>query len=150
MADEDTSNLFYDNLCQLIAGTENVIRSASHKFLAIQEDGINYVEGTFYSNLILLFKRNLSPGYFKVVHMDKEDALELKRRLKPFFKRAEDTTRNIYNKGEVTFILYQDFRKVIYNFGDDSYWLLLGTERYADIIACEHRIITFKNDMLSL
>jgi len=150
MPEEPSDNPFYDNLSQLISGTENVIRSASHRFRPIQQDGINYVEGTFYSNIMLLFKHNLNVKYFKAVKMEKEDAVELRRRLAPFFKRAQDTTKNIYNKGEVDFLLYQDFRREVYDFGDDAYWLLLGVERYIDLIACELRIIQFKNDMLQL
>ncbi|MCK7483189.1 MAG: hypothetical protein M0C28_43655 [Candidatus Moduliflexus flocculans] len=52
----------------------------------------------------------------------------------PFFDRAKVTFESTYNEGEVDFQLYQEFRRTIYEFGDDAYWLLLGVEKYADVI----------------
>jgi hypothetical protein len=150
MALDESNTVFYDNLCQLIEGTERIMRSTTHKYAPLQDDAVNYVEGAFYSNLIRLFQQNLNEKFFRLVKMSKRDKDELVSGLKPFFSRAKDTSESSFNKGEVDFHLYQDFRRAIYDFGDDAYWLLLGVEKYADLIKCEHRIIQFKNEVLSL
>jgi hypothetical protein len=150
MVSEEPDSLFYDNLCQLIEGTERTMRSTTHKYAPLQEDVINYVEGAFYANLIRLYQNNLNDKFFRVVKMSSKDRGELMDLLRPFFKKARDTAESSYNKGEVTFHLYQEFRSTLYDFGDDVYWLLLGVERYAEIIRCEHRIIQFKNEVSSL
>lgn len=150
MAMDENTTVFYDNLCQLIEGTEKIMRSTTHKYAPLQDDAVNYVEGAFYSNLIRLFQQNLNDKFFRLVKMSKKDRDELVNGLRPFFLRAKDTSESSFNKGEVDFHLYQDFRRAIYNFGDDSYWLLLGVEKYADLIKCEHRIIQFKNEVVSL
>lgn len=150
MTPDESSKVFYDTLCQLIEGTEKIMRSTTHRYAPLHNDAINYVEGAFYSNLIKLYKQNLNSRFFKMVRMKKKDSEALFDLLRPFFKRAKDTAESTYNKGEVDFHVYQDFRRTIYDFGDDVYWLLLGVERYADIIRCEHRIIQFKNEITSL
>jgi len=150
MVPEETDSLFYDNLCQLIEGTERTMRSTTHKYAPLQDDVINYVEGAFYANLIRLYQNNMNDKFFRVVKMKGSDREELMNLLRPFFKKAKDTAESSYNKGEVTFHLYQEFRGLLYDFGDDVYWLLLGVEKYADIIRCEHRIIQFKNEVASL
>jgi len=88
--------------------------------------------------------------FFRVVNMSRKDRQQLLAILRPYFDRANATYEEIYNKGEVDFQMYQDFRRAIYEFGDDAYWLLLGVERYADVIRCEHRIIQFKNELLDM
>lgn len=148
MDEPQDENPFYDQLCQLIDSTMRKMASSTHGYEALKEDSINYIEGAFYSNLIRLFEKNLNDDFFKMVKMSRRDRSYLLSILKPFFKSANDTYDEVYNKGEVDFFLYQEFRKVIYNFGDDVYWLLLGVEKYADMIKCEHRIIQFKNDIL--
>ena len=147
---EEPSNVFFDDLNQMLEATLNKVRSTTHKFAPIHEDVVNYVEGSFYSNLIRLYQNNLNERFFALVKMKKEDKKALLEELGPFFDRARVTFESTYNEGEVGFHVYQDFRKTIYDFGDDAYWLLLGVEKYADIIRCEHRIIQFKNDLLSL
>ncbi|MBN1539674.1 MAG: hypothetical protein JW939_05970 [Candidatus Thermoplasmatota archaeon] len=146
----ESSRVFYDSLCQLIEGTEKIIRSTTHRYAPLHDDAINYVEGAFYSNLIKLYRQNLNARFFKNVKMTKKDSEALLELLRPFFKRAKDTADSTFNKGEVDFHVYQDFRRTIYDFGDDAYWLLLGVERYADVIRCEHRMIQFKNEIASL
>lgn len=147
--DEDIDpNQFYEQLCQLIESTQKKMASTTHGYEALREDSINYIEGSFYSNLIRLYEKNLNGDFFKMVKMNRRDRAYLLSILKPFFKNANDTYDEVYNKGEVDFFMYLDFRRAIYNFGDDAYWLLLGVEKYADIIRCEHRIIQFKNDIL--
>ncbi len=143
MQDGEDQNQFYDQLCQLIASTQKKMASATHGYEALKGDSINYIEGAFYSNLIRLLEKN-----FTMVKMSKRDRQYLSSILKPYFTSANETHNEVYNKGEVDFFMYQDFRKAIYNFGDDVYWLLLGVEKYADMIRCEHRIIQFKNDIL--
>jgi hypothetical protein len=148
MVEEDNDSQFYDQLCQLIASNQKKMSSATHGYEALREDSINYIEGAFYSNLIRLFEKNLNEDFFKMVKMNRRDRQYLFSILKPYFSSASETHDEVYNKGEVDFFLYQEFRKAVYNFGDDTYWLLLGVEKYADIIRCEHRIIQFKNDIL--
>jgi hypothetical protein len=150
MALDESSSVFYDNLSQLIEGTEKIMRSTTHRYAPLQDDAINYLEGAFYANLIRLLQQNLNDKFFKVVKMSKKDREELLNILRPFFKRAKDTSESSFNKGEMDFHLYQDFRRSIYDFGDDAYWLLLGVEKYADIIKCEHRIIQFKNEVAGM
>ncbi|MBN1389157.1 MAG: hypothetical protein JXA22_00785 [Candidatus Thermoplasmatota archaeon] len=150
MSLDESSTVFYGSLCQLIEGTERTMRSTTHRYAPLHDDAINYVEGAFYSNLIRLYQQNLNVKFFKMVKMSKNDRNALLGLLHPFFKNATDTSESTYNKGEVDFHMYQDFRKTIYDFGDDTYWLLLGVERYADLIKCEHRIIQFKNEVASL
>jgi len=149
MANEESDTVFYDSLCQLIEGTEKIMRSTTHRYEPLQDDAVNYVEGAFYSNLIKLFQQNLNEKFFRLVRMSRTDREELQEVLKPFFKRAKDTSESSYNKGEMDFYVYQEFRKTLYDFGDDAYWLLLGVEKYADMIKCEHRIIQFKNEISS-
>ena len=150
MASEESPSAFYDEFCQLIENTRKVIDSTTHKFRPLHGDMANYVEGAFYSNLIRLYKKNLNVKYFRKVKMSKDDRVMLWNLLKPYFKRADESYDNVYNKGEVDFHVYQDFRSTIFDFGSDAYWLLLGVERYADIITCEHRLIQFKVEMESL
>lgn len=147
---DEKNTVFYDNLCQLIEGTEKIMRSTTHKYAPLQDDAVNYVEGAFYSNLIRLYQQNLNAKFFDLVKMSRRDKEELVTGLKPFFLRAKDTAESSFNKGEVDFHFYQDFRRAIYDFGDDAYWLLLGVEKYADLIKCEHRLIQFKNELSSL
>jgi hypothetical protein len=147
---DESNTAFYDNLCQLIENTERIMRSTTHKYAPLQDDAINYVEGALYSNLIRLYQQNLNDKFFRLVKMSRRDKEELIEGLQPFFTRAKDTSESSFNKGEVDFYLYQDFRRAIYDFGDDAYWLLLGVERYSDMIKCEHRIIQFKNEVISL
>ncbi|MFW3146665.1 MAG: hypothetical protein ACMUIE_07625 [Thermoplasmatota archaeon] len=151
MIDKDTEadSSFYDNLCQLIESTEKIIRSTTHKYAPLHEDAVNYVEGAFYSNMIRLYQNNLNEKFFKLVKMNGEDRRDLNDLLGPYFEKAKETSESTFNKGEVDFHLYQDFRRTLYDFGDDTYWLLLGVERYAQILKCEHRIIQFKNEILS-
>ena len=150
MALDESSSVFYDNLSQLIEGTEKIMRSTTHRYAPLQDDAINYLEGAFYANLIRLLQQNLNDKFFKVVKMSKKDREELLNLLRPFFKKAKDTSESSFNKGEIDFHFYQDFRRSIYDFGDDAYWLLLGVEKYADIIRCEHRIIQFKNEVAGM
>jgi hypothetical protein len=151
MAEELTpANEFYDNLCRLIDMTERNIRKSTHHYGPLVVDAVNYVTGAFYANLIRLYQHNMNEGFFKTVDMTREDRDELIYRLTPFFKRANITDESVFNEGELNFYVYQDFRRTIYDFGDDAYWLLLGVEEHADIIRCEHRIIKFKTDILSL
>jgi len=150
MVSEESDTAFYDSLCQLIEGTEKIMRSTTHRYEPLQNDAVNYIEGAFYSNLIRLFQQNLNQKFFKLVKMSRPDREQLIELLRPFFKRAKDTSESSYNKGEMDFYVYQDFRKTLYDFGDDAYWLLLGVEKYADIIKCEHRIIQFKNEIASM
>lgn len=150
MTVEEPSTIFFDNLNQMLESTLGKVRSTTHKFAPIQDDVVNYIEGSFYSNLIRLYKNNLNDRFFSLVKMKNEDKKILLSELQPFFERAKVTFESTYNEGEVDFHLYQEFRRSIYEFGDDAYWLLLGVEKYADIIRCEHRIIQFKNDLLSL
>ena len=150
MATEDAQNPFYDQLCQLISSTQKKIGTTTHRYAPLKDDMINYVEGAFYSNLIRLYQKNLNMGFFELVQMSSKDKIYLKNILDPFFQRSKDTHEEVYNKGEIDFHIYQDFRRSIYDFGDDAYWLLLGVEKYADIIRCEHRIIQFKNDLLDM
>ena len=150
MSAGESDNVFFENLCQLIEGTEKIMRSTTHKYAPLQVDAVNYVEGAFYSNLIRLFRNNLNKKFFNMVKMGKEDTTELNLQLIPFFEKADATAESNFNQGEVDFHLYQDFRRTIYDFGDDVYWLLLGVEKYADLIRCEHRIIQFKNEVMEL
>lgn len=150
MVKKEDQNPFYDQLIQLIDSTEKKMLSTTHRYEPLKEDAMNYVEGAFYSNLIRLFRKNLNPEFFQTVNMSPRDRHYLESILKPYFERANQTFEEVYNKGEVDFFLYQDFRRTIYEFGDDAYWLLLGVEKYAEIIRCEHRIIQFKNEVLSL
>ncbi|OYT45598.1 hypothetical protein B6U90_02975 [Thermoplasmatales archaeon ex4484_6] len=150
MKEEEDQNPFYDQLCQLIGSTQKRIKSSPHHYAALREDTINYIEGAFYANLVRLFQKNLNEKFFRVVNMSRKDRQQLLAILRPYFDRANATYEEIYNKGEVDFQMYQDFRRAIYEFGDDAYWLLLGVERYADVIRCEHRIIQFKNELLDM
>jgi hypothetical protein len=150
MVDEGQNTAFYDNLCQLIEKSENIMSSTTHKYAPLKEDIVNYVEGAYYSNLIKLYRNNLNKKFFKMVKISDDDRDYLVDILKPFFEKAEQTSNSSFNKGNVDFHLYQDFRRLIYDFGDDVYWLLLGVEKYADIIRCEHRIIQFKNELSEL
>ena len=150
MVQEEGETAFYDSLCQLIEGTEKIMRSTTHRYAPLQDDAVNYVEGAFYSNMIRLFQQNLNEKFFRLVKMRKDDSEELLNLLRPFFRRAKDTAESSFNKGEVDFHIYQDFRRTIYDFGDDAYWLLLGVEKYADIIRCEHRVIQFKNEITQM
>ncbi|MGA1820958.1 MAG: hypothetical protein ACMUIG_00365 [Thermoplasmatota archaeon] len=148
--DESSSNEFYDNLCRLIDMTERKIRSSTHHYGPLVVDAVNYVTGAFYANLIRLYQHNMNEEFFRTVDMSREDQEELRYRLNPFFHRANVTDESVFNEGDLNFFVYQDFRRTIYDFGDDAYWLLLGVEGHADIIRCEHRIIKFKTDILSL
>ena len=150
MVDEEQSSAFYKNLCQLIDSSEKIMDSTTHKYAPLKEDIVNYVEGAFYSNLIKLYRNNLNKKFFNMVNISKDDRDYLLDILSPFFEKAEQTSNSSFNKGNVDFHLYQDFRRLIYDFGDDVYWLLLGVEKYADIIRCEHRIIQFKNEIADL
>jgi hypothetical protein len=150
MVQNENQEVFYENLCQLIENTEKIMRSTTHRYAPLQDDAINYVEGAFYANLIRLYQQNLNQKFFRVVKMSKSDKEELLGILRPFFRRAKDTSESSFNKGEIDFHIYQDFRRAIYDFGDDAYWLLLGVEKYADLIRCEHRIIQFKNEVTGM
>ncbi|MCU0799545.1 MAG: hypothetical protein MUC62_07735 [Candidatus Thermoplasmatota archaeon] len=150
MTVEEPTSIFFDNLNQMLESTLGKVRSTTHKFAPIQDDVVNYIEGSFYSNLIRLYENNLNDKFFTLVKMKKDDKKALLEELSPFFDRAKVTFESTYNEGEVDFQLYQEFRRTIYEFGDDAYWLLLGVEKYADVIRCEHRIIQFKNDLISL
>ena len=150
MIDGGESGEFYDKLCRLIDSTERRIKESTHRYGPLVEDTINYVIGAYYANLIRLYQHNLNRDFFQMVGMDPEDRKELLHRLYPFFKRANETDESVFNKGELNFDVYQDFRKTIYDFGDDAYWLLLGVEEYADTIKCEHRLIGFKTELYSL
>ena len=150
MPKEEKNTAFYDNLCQLIESTERIMRSTTHKYAPLRNDAVNYLEGAFYSNLIKLYKNNLNKKFFDMVNITEDDREYFLELLHPFFSKADDTSESSFNKGEVDFHVYQDFRRIIYDFGDDVYWLLLGVEKYADIIRCEHRIIQFKNEMADL
>lgn len=147
---DEKNSAFYDNLCQLIDKTERIARSTTHKYAPLQGDTVNYVEGAFYSNLIRLYQTNLNDKFFKVVKMNRNDRDDLLDLLDPFFRRSKETSESSFNKGEVDFHSYQDFRRIIFDFGDDAYWLLLGVEKYAEIIKCEHRIIQFKNELVEI
>jgi hypothetical protein len=148
MASEEPENPFFDQLEQLILSTQEKMRSTTHRYAPLLDDSINYIEGALYSNLIRLYEKNLNEKFFQMVRMNRRDRQQLLSLLNPFFRRAKETHDEVYNKGEVDFQFYQDFRRIIYGFGDDTYWLLLGVERYADLIRCEHRVIQFKNEML--
>lgn len=148
--DESSANEFYDKLCRLIYMTERKIRSSTHHYEPLVIDAVNYVTGAFYANLIRLYQHNMNEGFFKTVDMSPEDRDELLYRLSPFFHRANITDESVFNEGDLNFQVYQDFRRTVYDFGDDAYWLLLGVEEHAGIIKCEHRIIKFKTDILSL
>jgi hypothetical protein len=143
-------NEFYANLSALIDTTERTIRNSTHNYLPLIDDAVNYVEAALYSNLIRLYAHNLNEDFFKRVRMGKDDRIEFLNIMSPFFIRAKQTSESSYNQGDVDFSLYQEFRLAVHNFGDDSYWLLLGVEKYADLISCEHRLITFKNSMQDL
>jgi hypothetical protein len=143
-------NAFYANLSALIDTTERTIRNSTHNYIPLIDDAVNYVEAALYSNLIRLYAHNLNEDFFKRVRMGKDDRAEFLNIMAPYFLRARQTSESSYNQGEVDFTLYQEFRLAVHNFGDDAYWLLLGVEKYADIIACEHRVITFKNSMQEL
>ena len=147
---EETVNAFFDNLCQLIEATEKMMRSTTHKYAPLAEDAVNYVEGAFYSNLIRLYQNNLNEKFFETVRMGKRDRDRFMDLVGPYFERALETHESTFNKGEMDFFVYQDFRRIVYEFGDDTYWLLLGVERYADVIRCEHRLIQFKNEIADL
>ena len=147
---DENDTAFYDNLCQLIEKTEKIMRSTTHKYAPLQRDAVNYVEGAFYSNMVRLYQTNLNEKFFKVVKMTRQDRDDLLDLLRPFFKKAKETSESSFNKGEVDFHLYQDFRRITFDFGDDAYWLLLGVEKYADLIKCEHRIIQFKNELVDI
>lgn len=140
-------NEFYANLSALIEATERTIRNSTHNYLPLIDDAVNYVEASLYSNLIRLYAHNLNEDFFKRVRMAKEDKRDFMGLMSPYFLRAKQTSECSYNMGEVDFDLYQEFRLAVHGFGDDAYWLLLGVEKYADVIACEHRLITFKNTM---
>ncbi len=148
MTEEEPENPFYVQFDQLIVSTQKKIRTTTHRYAPLIDDTINYIEGALYSNLIRLYEKNLNDHFFDLVRMNKRDRQQLRIILQNYFKRANETYDEVYNKGEVDFLLYQDFRRTIYAFGDDAYWLLLGVEKYADIIRCEHRIIQFKNDLI--
>jgi len=150
MTVEEPTSIFFDDLNLMLESTLGKVRSTTHKFAPIQDDVVNYIEGSFYSNLIRLYQNNLNDRFFTLVKMKKDDKNALLLELSPFFERSKVTFESTYNEGEVDFHLYQDFRRAIYEFGDDAYWLLLGVEKYADVIRCEHRIIQFKNDLISL
>lgn len=141
---------FYRNFCSVVEGTERTISNSTHKYVPLLDDAANFVEATLYSNLIRLFEHNLNQGFFDKVKMAKRDRDELMEMLGPFFDRAKATSESSYNQGEVDFFTYQEFRTLVHDFGDDTYWLLLGVERYADLIACEHRLITFRKHMTEL
>ena len=140
-------NDFYSNLSALIDNTERTIRNSTHNYLPLIDDAVNYVEAALYSNLIRLYAHNLNEDFFKRVKMGREDMKAFMELMGLYFERAKRTSESSYNEGEVDFTLYQEFRASVHDFGDDVYWLLLGVEKYADIIACEHRLITFKNSM---
>jgi len=144
------NNEFYRNLSSLVDGTERTIRESTHNYIALIDDAVNYVEASLYSNLIRLYQHNLNDAFFERVKMNPRDREDLLALLQDYFERARATSEGNYNEGEVDFHLYQEFRSAIYDFGDDAYWLLLGMERYADLIACEHRLITFKRSMNEL
>ncbi len=148
MPEEESENPFYEQLEKLIRSTQLKMRTTTHRYAPLIDDMINYVEGALYSNLIRLYQKNMNEEFFEMVKMNRRDRQQLRNLLEPFFTRANETYEEIFNKGEVDFLMYQDFRRTIYGFGDDAYWLLLGVEKYADIIRCEHRIIQFKNDLL--
>lgn len=150
MISGEGSTEFFDNLCSLIEVTERKIMRSTHGYEPLIEDAINYVMGAYYANLIRLYQHNLNKEFFDLVRMSNEDRRELLHRLHPFFKRANETDESVFNKGELNFEVYQKFRRTIYNFGDDAYWLLLGVEEYADTIKCEHRLIKFRTELFSL
>ena len=143
-------NEFYRNLSQLIDTTEKTIRNSTHNYLPLIEDAVNYVEAALYSNLIRLYQHNLNEDFFQKVKMGAEDRKEFTERMEGYFDRARTTSESSYNQGEVDFHLYQEFRGAVHDFGDDTYWLLLGVERYADLITCEHRLLAFKSTMNEL
>ncbi|MGA1819551.1 MAG: hypothetical protein ACMUHU_00935, partial [Thermoplasmatota archaeon] len=103
MVNEESETAFYDSLCQLIEGTEKIMRSTTHRYEPLQDDAVNYVEGAFYSNLIRLYQQNLNEKFFKMVRMSMTDRGELQEVMRPFFKRAKDTSESSYNKGEMDF-----------------------------------------------
>jgi len=144
------SNEFYRNLSQLIDATERTVRNSTHNYIPLLEDAANYVEAALYSNLIRLYEHNLNDSFFRKVNMGTEDRELLMDRTNVFFERAKATSESDYNVGEVDFHVYQDFRATIHDFGDDTYWLLLGVERYADLISCEHRLLAFKSSIAEL
>jgi hypothetical protein len=147
MIEGEVSSEFYDNLCRLIDSTMKKVRSSTHGYSDLIEDTMNYVIGAYYANLIRLYQHNLNERFYRLVGMNREEREELHYRLAPYFRRANETDESVFNKGDLNFNVYQDFRSEIYEFGDDAYWLLLGVEEYANVIRCEHRIIQFKTDI---
>ena len=143
-------NEFYKNLSQLIEATERTIRNSTHNYLPLIEDALNYVDAALYSNLIRLYEHNLTEEFYGKVKMGIEDRKEFMDIMGSYFERARITSESNYNQGEVDFHLYQDFRGAIHDFGDDVYWLLLGVEKYADLISCEHRVLAFRGAMNEL
>lgn len=141
---------FYANFCSLVEGTERTIQNSTHKYVPLLDDAANFVEATLYSNIIRLFAHNLNEAFFERVKMSQRDRGQLMEMLEPYLERARATSESSYNQGEVDFFTYQEFRTLVHDFGDDTYWLLLGVERYADLIACEHRLITFRKHMTEL
>jgi hypothetical protein len=147
MEEQGKENEFYRNLSQLINTTEKTIRNSTHNYLPLIDDTLNYVEAALYSNLIRLYEHNLNDDFFKKVNMGSDDRAEFMDLVGGYFERARSTSESNYNQGEVDFHLYQEFRAAVHDFGDDVYWLLLGVERYADLISCEHRLLAFKGSM---
>ena len=135
---------FYANFCSLVEGTERTIQNSTHKYVPLLDDAANFVEAALYSNIIRLFAHNLNDSFFERVKMSQRDRGKLMEMLEPYLDRAKATSESSYNQGEVDFFTYQEFKMLVHDFGDDAYWLLLGVEKYADLISCEHRLITFK------
>ncbi|KXB00415.1 hypothetical protein AKJ40_01320 [candidate division MSBL1 archaeon SCGC-AAA259M10] len=146
----EESGEFLSKLEEIIKKTEETA-SELPKYEEIDEKMVGIVEGFFYSNVIINFRKNLTiPDNKEEFDLSEQDVENIEKKFEELFKNCQEFIETDKIGQNINMETYLDFKNRLKESNDNASALLAELEDYIDIDSCQERISQFKENLNTL